>query len=160
MIAIRRILVAVDFSSDSRAALECAIMLGDKLGASVTVLHTWRLESSRASLPFDALAGIDAAPLEELARIEAQRELDAVLALEQPAGRRIPTLLEQGEPAPVIMRVAREGGYDLVVLGARGRSETRHALLGSVTERVVRHAGCAVLAVRAGGSQQPERARP
>lgn len=149
MISIRRILVAVDFSPDARAALEHAILLGARLDAPITALHVWSWGNDSRS-GNGAVEGFASAPLEELARIDAERELVALLALVQPDGVRIARRLEEGEPGPTILRVAREG-YDLVVLGARGRSDERRALVGSTAERVVRHADCAVLTVRAPG---------
>jgi nucleotide-binding universal stress UspA family protein len=44
--------------------------------------------------------------------------------------------------------VAKSGAYDLIVIGTHGRTGLSHALIGSVAERVVRHAPCPVLSVR------------
>jgi nucleotide-binding universal stress UspA family protein len=52
-----------------------------------------------------------------------------------------------GEPAVEIVEFAASGRFDLVVIGTRGRTGLRHALLGSVAERVVRRAACPVLTV-------------
>jgi nucleotide-binding universal stress UspA family protein len=49
------------------------------------------------------------------------------------------------------VRYAREGGFDLVVVGTHGRTGIRHMVLGSVAERVIREAHCAVLVVRRSG---------
>ena len=54
----------------------------------------------------------------------------------------------EGHPADAIVRVAREEGADLIVMGTHGRTGLQHALLGSVAETVVRHAPCPVLTVR------------
>ncbi len=54
-----------------------------------------------------------------------------------------------GHPATEILREAKEGGYDLIVLGGKGRSESLSAfLIGSVSSRVAAHAPCSVLIVR------------
>jgi nucleotide-binding universal stress UspA family protein len=54
-----------------------------------------------------------------------------------------------GKPATEILRVAREGGADLIVMGTHGRAGLRHLLLGSVAEEVTRHASCPVFTLRA-----------
>lgn len=53
-----------------------------------------------------------------------------------------------GNPAHEICNEAREGRYDLIVMGSRGLGEIRGYLMGSVSNRVVRHAPCPVLVVR------------
>ena len=53
-----------------------------------------------------------------------------------------------GHPADAIVRVAQEGGADLIVMGTHGRTGLQHVLLGSVAEKVVRLAPCPVLTVR------------
>ena len=57
-------------------------------------------------------------------------------------------VVREGDPAVVVPAVASEAGADLVVVGTHGRTGVRRVLMGSVAERVVRHAGCAVLTVR------------
>jgi universal stress protein A len=53
-----------------------------------------------------------------------------------------------GPPAETIVRVAQERGADLIVMGTHGRTGLRHALIGSVAEKVVRLAPCPVLVTR------------
>ena len=59
--------------------------------------------------------------------------------------------LVEGVPFKEIISFARAGNYDLIVMGTHGRSGLKHALLGSVAEKVVRKAPCAVLTVRMPG---------
>jgi universal stress protein A len=56
--------------------------------------------------------------------------------------------LEDGDPAAVIVRLAREIPADLIVMGTHGRKALGHLLLGSVAEHVIRHAPCPVLTIR------------
>jgi len=66
------------------------------------------------------------------------------------AGRRgVPLRTESrvGHPAETLVRVAEEGGYDLIILGRRGLTPVQRWMLGSVSERVLRYAPCAVLVV-------------
>ena len=57
-------------------------------------------------------------------------------------------LLEEGDPASGIVEAARNGNFDLVVVGHRGLSPIEAFLLGSVSNRVVMHSPCSVLVVR------------
>jgi nucleotide-binding universal stress UspA family protein len=57
-------------------------------------------------------------------------------------------MLESGEPAHVIAKVAAEGKYDLIVMGTHGRTGLSHMMVGSVAEKVVRLAPCPVLTYR------------
>jgi nucleotide-binding universal stress UspA family protein len=58
------------------------------------------------------------------------------------------TEVQMGRPFMEIIRYARDKEIDLIVLGTHGRSGLKHALLGSVAERVVRKAPCPVLTIR------------
>jgi len=53
-----------------------------------------------------------------------------------------------GQPADEICKKAKDGGYDLLVMGNRGLGEIKGYLMGSVSNRVIRHAVCPVLIVR------------
>jgi nucleotide-binding universal stress UspA family protein len=57
-------------------------------------------------------------------------------------------LVRIGEASKVILDAARDGGFDLVVMGTHGRTGLSHLVLGSVAERVLRRAPCPVLTVR------------
>jgi len=61
-------------------------------------------------------------------------------------------VLRSGRPFVEIVRLAREIPADLVVMGTHGRSGLRHALIGSVAERVVRKSPCPVLTVKQAGA--------
>jgi nucleotide-binding universal stress UspA family protein len=64
--------------------------------------------------------------------------------------------LRQGAPFDEIIANAREGGFDLIVMGTHGGSGLKHVLLGSVAEKVVRKAPCAVLTVRLPQDDDPQ----
>jgi universal stress protein A len=143
----KRILVPVDFSDASQKALEHAAELARAFGATIDILHVW--EAPRYLPPELVIAGPSPQQtLAELSRARAETELKELV---QNAGA-VASLIgqvrnEEGIPAAKIVEVAATG-YDLIVMGSHGRTGFRHLLLGSVAERVVRHAKTSVLSVR------------
>ena len=63
-------------------------------------------------------------------------------------GGELKTLLRPGQPAQTIVEVAKEGKFDLVLVGHTGLSGVWAAFLGTTAEKVSRHAPCSVLIVR------------
>jgi nucleotide-binding universal stress UspA family protein len=150
----KRILVPVDFSDASQKALEHAAELARAFGATIDILHVW--EPPRYLPPELVIAGPSPQQtLAELTRARAEAELNELV---QKAGTIAPLIgqvrNEEGIPAAKIVEVAR-AGYDLIVMGSHGRSGFRHLLLGSVAERVVRHAKTRVLTIRVPEQQRP-----
>jgi nucleotide-binding universal stress UspA family protein len=145
---IQRILVPVDFSASSRAALEAAAFLAEKLGASVDVLHVWEPPGYVGPEVMIHMPGKTGLPLVEFAHTEAGRDMERFLADFGKRGLRVSGRLETGLAVQTILRVAGDDHYDLIVMGTRGRTGLSHLMLGSVAERVVRRAACPVLTVR------------
>ncbi len=140
------VLVAVDFSEGSRAALDCATQLARGLGARVLALHVAPPYISYEQLPaFPPLAPIDPEPQRKV-----RAELQQFVAASAVEGPRAETFIRDGDPADEILAHAAETAVDLVVLGAHGRRGFERWMLGSVTERVARRASCSVLGVPAG----------
>jgi nucleotide-binding universal stress UspA family protein len=93
-----------------------------------------------------ALGGTTQAPSDPAAAREQLRQFIAsTLGNDdpQPAER-----VDTGDVRDRIVTLAEDGGFDLIVMGTHGRTGIKHVLLGSVAEKVVRHAPCPVLAVR------------
>jgi nucleotide-binding universal stress UspA family protein len=137
-----RILVASDFSDSSREALELALVIAEKFGSELTLLHCWELPNysyaAGLNLPVDALATIERAAA---ARLE---EATAQLKLRLPAAK---SVLRPGVPWQEVLAAAAEWQADLIVMGTHGRQGIERALLGSVAEKVVRMARIPVLTV-------------
>ncbi len=148
MAAVRRILVPVDFSPSSRAALEFAGYLADRTGASVDVLHVWE---PPAYVGADSLGMFPAAPAQPLwdrTRGEVMREMEHFLGRRDPKAPAISARVEAGEPSDTILHVAKESGADLIVMGTHGRTGLSRLLIGSVAEAVLRRSSCPVLTIR------------
>ena len=138
-----KILCAVDFSAPSRAAMETAVRLArETSGAELTLVHVYYLPvlaTPELMLPVN-IGEIKAAAEKALAGWRAD-----ALAL---GASRVEAITIQGAPWDMIVDAAKRGGHDLVVVGTQGRTGLKHVLIGSVAEKVVRHAPCAVLVVR------------
>jgi universal stress protein A len=147
---ISKILVPVDFSVGSKGAWELAHSLAETLHGSVSIelLHVW--EGEETKLP-DLTLSTDkrgtASRLLAEARAHGMSLEHAARFLEalENDGIEIVARMRGGDVAETIVRTATEGGFDLVVIGTRGRTGLAHALLGSVAETVVRMSTVPVL---------------
>ena len=148
---IKSILVPIDFSEGSTAALATARALGEKLGAELELLHVWEGdERSMPTLVVDIENGTAARLLSEYrAHGVAMERATAVLVNIAADGLRFRARFESGSPAETIARVASEAGHDMVVMGTHGRRGLRRMMLGSVAEAVVRTCPVPVLTVHA-----------
>ena len=81
-------------------------------------------------------------------RDAATRRVEAAVASARAAGIAVEPHLVEGPPAEAIREVAEQTSADLIVIGTRGHTGLKHVLLGSVAERTLRHAPCAVLTVK------------
>jgi len=149
MTPIRQILVPVDFSEPSRAALDYAAELARPFEASIDLIHIWEAPTF---VPQGGMVDSNAASfsLQELIKKNAEGALENFVAAAAKRGI-VPrsSRAEPGSPALAIADHAKQGHYDLIVMGTHGRTGLSHVLIGSVAERVVRHAPCPVLSVRA-----------
>ena len=148
MIALKKILVATDFSEPSEAALAYGRELARSFGAALTVVHVVDDTMARAY-------GIDGGVL--LTDPQMQRDFEAS-ALEQVNAQlrdedrkelgATGQVLASNSPALAIVAYAQQTGSDLIVMGTHGRGGVAHLLMGSVSEKVVQTAPCPVLTVR------------
>jgi nucleotide-binding universal stress UspA family protein len=146
MQAIKTILHPTDFSESSKHAMMYAISFAQEFQAKLVLLHV--IEEISSALYFDML---QAPPLTQLmVNIEkqARQALDEVLPHELRGKLPAEYILRKGVPFVEILRCASDVKADMIVLGTHGRTGLKHALFGSVAEKVVRKAICPVLSVR------------
>ena len=144
----RRILVPVDYSACSRAALDHAAVLAKSFGASIDLLYVWEAPAFVAPEAMVGAAGTTQT-LAQLASDQAEVAMREFAERARADGIEIQaTRVEQGDPARTIVEIAEKEGYDLIAMGTHGRSGFAHLLLGSVAEKVVRRATRPVLTVR------------
>jgi universal stress protein A len=139
----RTVLVPVDFSEHSGAAMDLAIELVRGSGGTIHLLHAY--EVPLGTIPPYGVA----VPESLLAQVRdaAARRLEKAAHKVTAAGVRCETHVVHGPAADVIIEASREQAVDLIVMGTRGLTGLKHVLLGSVAERTVRQAPCPVLTV-------------
>ena len=148
-VAVRRILVPVDFSECSRTALGVAWEWAQMLGGTIDVLHVWTVPSFIPPGMTVMGLGPTEQSLLELIRTRTDDEMRKFVSEAEARGIAINAASsEPGVAAKAIVERAETGDYDLIAMGTHGRSGIEHALLGSVTERVVRRSHRPVLTVR------------
>jgi nucleotide-binding universal stress UspA family protein len=148
MTNIKRILVPVDFSPCSMSALRYACQLGELLGATIDVVHVWAAPSYIG--PHMALEATEGPgpTLWQYARVGAARDMEQFIAdFQRSCPVKIRMRLERGDPCDTILSMAKDGRFDLIVMGTHGRRAMSPLSMGSVAQNVVRGSHCPVLAV-------------
>lgn len=134
-----KILVAVDGSPQSRHAIDVGTDLAERYQASLCLLHAFPHVSDLLGTPHHenllAARTLIGNQLLEGARTQVGDRVQ------------VETQLLEGPPTSAIMRVAETEGYDLIVVGSRGRGQIAGMLLGSVSHAVAQRATCPVLIV-------------
>jgi universal stress protein A len=142
MVRLSRILVPVDFSPPSDAAVQEAFFIAQRFTASVDLMHVWRpMPAPDEEVP--------ATSLTSFARSDVGHEMRKYLEAAEARGVTAHGRLAYGDPETLILECA--DGYDLIVMGTRGRSGVSHVLKPSVAEHVVRKANVPVLTIHASG---------
>jgi nucleotide-binding universal stress UspA family protein len=154
---IKRILVATDFSDCSRAAIDYALGMAERLGADVHLVHVFeRPVYFEVGVSHSLQLGHNVDEWIHDLKAGASKQLDALAADVRGRNPRTQVSLREGLPVDEILNAAKEASADLIVLGTHGRTGLPHVVLGSVAERVVRTAPCPVLTVRsATGGARP-----
>jgi nucleotide-binding universal stress UspA family protein len=139
-----RIVVATDFSEVSAGAVETAIAFARASGATLDLVHVATEAAYVVPPPVDVVMvplDINAVIADVSVRLtDEEHRLRA-------AGVACESTLLVGRSDTEIVTHAEKTGAELIVLGTHGRAGLKHALLGSVAEKVVQHAHCPVLTV-------------
>jgi nucleotide-binding universal stress UspA family protein len=153
----RKILVPLDGSEHSQRALEIAIQIARNFSGELTLLHVYSVAVTPVVIPEPTTlnpTGVPIATSAEVSKIvDAARDAGKkILADAEERIRkdnvRVETALREGNSAQEIVKTAKAGQFDLIVIGARGSHRIRDLLMGSVTEGVVKNAPCPVLIVK------------
>jgi nucleotide-binding universal stress UspA family protein len=145
MVPFSRVVCATDFESASNAALGMALPIAQKAGASLTLVHVingvapesrWRYAWHFSGPEYHRLLAADA-----------WRRLQEAISPEARKSGGVHARVVTGTPSDEIVRLADEARADLIVIGVTKRGAIGRRLIGSTAARVMRRAGCAVLAV-------------
>ena len=142
---IHRVLHATDFAPTSRRALDTAMSLAKLSHARLTILFVL---APVVLVPGQYVDGHTMAALQNRARELSREQLASLASKARKAGVKTSVLLREGYAADQIVRACRSTKADLIVLGTHGRRGLPKFFLGSVADRVVATAPCAVLTVR------------
>lgn len=138
----KKILLAYDGSDGANRALEAAIELAQLHQGKI-----WAL-AVEEHLPHVTATVGEFQDTKEQANEKFRQLLQAAHAKAEKAGVELKTLLRGGHPAQTIVEVARDGEFDVILVGHSGLSGVWAAFLGTTAEKVSRHAPCSVLIVR------------
>jgi len=148
-----KILLATDGSREASLAARTAVDLADKTSSKLHVAFVLRMQDAP---DYEALGFDIEKPSEEVKQM-GQRLLDEqVRRVEEVGGTVAGAHFRMGRPDQEIVAVGEDVGAGLIVLGSRGLGGVKRALMGSVSDSVVRHAHCPVLVVREGESDRDE----
>ena len=145
-----KILLATDSSEEAELALSTAVDLANTTNSQLHVVTVgpWNPDPSYASHEASLRWETYEQASEAIGK-EAQEILDnQVRKIEEGGGTVQEAHLRRGRKDEEIVRVAEEIGAGLIVMGSRGLGGVRRALMGSVSDSVIRHAHCPVLVVR------------
>lgn len=139
-----RFLVPTDFSEAADQALEVAIRYARLLAADLVLLHV----ITEGPLYAEDLGDVQLDRIHAAQERWADEHMRPRLAGLEAAGLGARAIIVVGAPAREIVRAAEAEHADLIVMGTHGRGGAGRFFLGSVTDRVIRAAGCPVMTVR------------
>jgi nucleotide-binding universal stress UspA family protein len=144
----RKILCPIDFSPGSIRALEAAVRFAARDQVTeLVVLHAVSLPTLAYASEYPTSAELMSAQVEA-----ARKELANAVQYASTLGAiRIASKLELGPAWQVIVETLADPSYDVCVIGSQGRTGLSRVLLGSVAEKVIRHASCSILTVHPTG---------
>ena len=139
-----RILVPTDFSRCSRQGLYYAIGFANEFGAKIILLHSTYLGYIYSS---EGTPLYDIPGLQKAARKNAERKMRELVRAINFGRVKFETAFAEGSPALDICAFAKDHDVDLIITSTHGLTGFQHVLIGSIAEKVVRHALCSVLVV-------------
>jgi len=152
-----KILVPLDGSGHSLRALEIAVQIAKKFDGKITLIHIYSVVVAPVIMPEPTTIAPPmvsvTTPIEVSKVAEASRKAGVSILADgeqrvKTEGVPVETMLKEGHTIQEIIKTAKEGGFNLIVMGARGISKIKEILLGSVSDGVTRSAPCPVLVVK------------
>jgi len=147
----RTILVPTDLSENSLGAFRAAVSLARRYEGKVHAVFVLDIRADFSSLSLDFLPTIPIEEVQHASREKAKERLEEIFEREVAEDVRGDAAVREGNPFLEIVTHAQERKADLICLTTHGYSGLKHILLGSVAEKILRKAPCAVLALKVEG---------
>jgi nucleotide-binding universal stress UspA family protein len=146
----KKILVPTDFSKPAQIATEVACDIAKKSGAELTLLHVIE-EATGGSFNVEGQMNLEGDMEERLFTLalikKAKKQMEALLNSSLFAGVKVRSEMRMGTPFHGMRTIITDKKVDLVVMGTAGQTKVEEMIIGTNTEKVVRHAKCPVLTV-------------
>lgn len=148
MLPFKKILCPIDFSEPSHQALKVASELALNFSAELTVIHV--IPDIPRATTADPAAQATQAYRQYQHELEAESKTLLARAIRDFVSPKLTArqIIETGDAAHVVAKIAGEEDADLVVVSTHGRTGWRRFVFGSVAERIVRYAQCPVLVIQ------------
>jgi len=145
MVKIKTIVCPTDFSEPSNQGLDYAVEMAKLFQAELHVVHVLPVLPPS---PTDPNIAFSVPEFEQILHKDSENKLKELVKTRVPAAIKATALIGHGSAAKEIVRIAEEVKADLIVIATEGHTGWHHLVLGSVAEKVIRHASCPVLAIR------------
>lgn len=140
---IKRILCPVDFSEESKLALNNSINIARRYNSRLYILSV----SEPSNLGYKGLK-LQLENIDELNRKEHEKELETFLKDFNLIEVNWKSIVKTGDPAKIILKTIKKKDNDLLVMGSSGKSSIHRMIMGSVTEKVIREVPCSFLTLK------------
>ncbi len=148
MLPVSRILCATDFSDPSHEGVKAAVELAEQFSAALTLVHVIPpMPAPHAAVQALAATNVEIKNYMDTLETTSREELDRLISQFAAKAPQATGIIATGEPADEIVNHAEQDEIDLIVLSTHGRSGWKRLVTGSVAEKVVRLAQCAVLTI-------------
>lgn len=144
-IGLKKILVPIDFSDNSKKALRYAIPFAQQFNASLILMYIVEPTIYPSDFGFGQVGFPD---VEKELHEKAISEMSALIESVVPAALKSETKVGSGIPFVEITTYAKEEDVDMIIVATHGRTGVEHILFGSTAEKIIRKAPCPVLVVR------------
>lgn len=148
----RKLLLAVDGSKSSHKAAKKAADLGNAMDCEITIItvldiSTLELSEIQSYRPIDSLEDLIKRNKKELQK-KGESILEEATKFFDEKDIEVKQVLEYGDPADMICEYAENNGFDIIVLADKGIGGVKRFFLGSISDKVIRHAKTSVLVVK------------
>jgi nucleotide-binding universal stress UspA family protein len=147
----KRILVPTDFSKPAQIAVEVASDIAKKSGAELLLLHVIE-EATGGSFNVEGQVSLEGNMEEKMFTLalikKARKQMETLLNSSVLEGVKVKSALRMGTPFHGMRTIITDSKVDLVVMGTAGHTKVEEMIIGTNTEKVVRHSKCPVLTVQ------------